>query len=159
MNPTTVALVGKVITEPHHRQIADGTEVASFRMVSTDRRFDPEQGRWTDRGRFYVTVTCWRRLAAGVAASLTKGDPVVVTGRLYTREYELDGVRRSTAELEAYAVGPDLARCTVEVRRPTVSVGAEREGPSDRGDRELARAPAVTARAGDTAELVTTPSG
>lgn len=41
----------------------------------------------------------------------------MVTGRLHTRSYAVDGQRRSATELEAYALGPDLARCTADVSR------------------------------------------
>jgi len=67
--------------------------------------------------RLFVTVTCWRKLANGVAASLSKGDPVVVTGRLFTRGYEVEGQKRSVTEVDAIAVGPDLSRCSAELLR------------------------------------------
>jgi single-stranded DNA-binding protein len=50
-------------------------------------------------------------------ASLVKGDPVVVTGRLYTREYEHEGQRRSSVTLDAQTVAADLAHCTATVTR------------------------------------------
>jgi len=52
-----------------------------------------------------------------VLASLGVGDPVMVRGRLYTDEYEVDGKRRSETKLEAHAVGPDLNRCKATVTR------------------------------------------
>jgi hypothetical protein len=43
----------------------------------------------------------------------------VAIGRLTYRTYDdRQGVRRSVHELDAIAVGPDLARCPVDVRRP-----------------------------------------
>jgi single-strand DNA-binding protein len=64
----------------------------------------------------YVTVNCWGNLARGVSASLGKGDAVVVVGHLYTNEYEdKEGVRRSSVEVRATAVGPDLSRCSAKV--------------------------------------------
>ena len=53
----------------------------------------------------------------GVGASLGKGDPVIVVGYVYTSEYEdRDGVRRSSVEVRATAVGPDLARSIASSR-------------------------------------------
>ncbi|SCE84337.1 single-strand DNA-binding protein [Micromonospora viridifaciens] len=58
-----------------------------------------------------VRVNCWRKLAEGVAASVMVGDPVVVAGRLYTRDWTDEaGNHRTLYELEAVAVGHDLAR-------------------------------------------------
>jgi single-strand DNA-binding protein len=54
-----------------------------------------------------------------VAASLRKGDSIVAQGRLTFRSYDdRQGVRRSVHEIDAISVGPDLARCPVDVRRP-----------------------------------------
>ena len=63
------------------------------------------------------TCACWRRLAENAFASLVKGDAVVVTGRLYTREFEHEGRRRSTMTLEAQSVAADLSWCTAVLTR------------------------------------------
>ena len=53
-----------------------------------------------------------------------KGSPVIVSGYVYTSEYEdRDGIRRSTLEMRATAVGPDLSRCIARVEK-TVSSGS-----------------------------------
>jgi single-strand DNA-binding protein len=117
MNETTVTITGNVITDVKSRRTGEGVRVSSFRMASNERRFDKMTGEWVDGDRLYVTVTCWRRLATGVSTSLLKGDPVVVTGRLFTRGYEVEGQKRSVTELEATAVGPDLSRCSAELTR------------------------------------------
>jgi len=111
MFETTVTVVGNVITEPQVRETSGG-RVANFRVVGTSRRFDRTSERWVDGDRFFATVNCWKRLADGVASAVRKRDPVVVTGRLRTREYEAGGQWRSNTEIEANAVGLDLARTT-----------------------------------------------
>lgn len=117
LNETVTTVVGNVITDVKQRRITDGTRVASFRVASNERRFDKETQSWVNGESLYVSVTCWRKLALGVTASLMKGDPVMVTGRLFTRGYEVEGQKRSVTELEAFAVGPDLARCVADVTR------------------------------------------
>ena len=79
-------------------------------MASTPRRFDREQNAWVDGDTLFVTVTAWRALGENVAQSLTKGMPVVVHGRYFQREYEVNETLRTAYELEAQAVGPDLSR-------------------------------------------------
>ena len=45
--------------------------------------------------------------------------PVIVVGNVYTSEYEdRDGNRRSSLEMRATSVGPDLARCIVRIEKP-----------------------------------------
>lgn len=79
-------------------------------MASTARRFDRSSDQWVDGDRVIVTVNCWKRLADGTHATVHKGDPVVVSGRLRTREYECEGRWRSSTGVDANAVGIDLAR-------------------------------------------------
>ncbi|MDR7301046.1 single-stranded DNA-binding protein [Haloactinomyces albus] len=110
MFETTVTLVGTVISHPAVQETANGSQVTSFRMVSTARRFDKETEQWVNGDRVFATVNCRRKLAGGVSEAVYKNDPVVVTGRLRTREYEVDGRRRSSTEVEATALGLDLAR-------------------------------------------------
>jgi single-strand DNA-binding protein len=62
-----------------------------------------------------VRVNCWRRLGENVRACVAKGDPVVVRGKLSVREYEAEGVRRTSTEIEARSVGLDLARVRAKV--------------------------------------------
>jgi single-strand DNA-binding protein len=117
MNETTVTIVGNLVDDPRMRTTESGIEVTSFRIGSTSRRFDREAARWVDAGSVFLGVTCWRSLGVNVVASLRKGDPVVVHGRLFTRQYERDGQVRSAYELDAATVGPDLARGTATFQR------------------------------------------
>lgn len=113
-----VTVTGNVAGEVISRRV--GVEehlLVTFRVASSERRWDKASESWVDGDRFTASVNCWRRLAQGAQSSLVKGDPVVVTGRLSVREYETEGVRRYMTEIAATAVGPDLSRCTADVRR------------------------------------------
>ena len=126
MNETTVTVVGNVATDPKARRVGDDARVVGFRVASSERRWDRAQEAWVDGDRFTAWVTCWRRLGDGVSVALVKGDPVIVHGRLSVREYEAGGERRSSTEIVASAVGPDLARSTATVSRrrpPEVATG------------------------------------
>jgi single-strand DNA-binding protein len=83
----------------------------------------------------FVTVNCWGRVVAGASAALVKGDPVIVVGHVYTSEYDdRDGNRRSSVEVRATSVGPDLARCGARLDR-TKQRATESTGESgDAGD-------------------------
>jgi single-strand DNA-binding protein len=109
---TNIVVVGNVLTAPEWRKTAStGALVATFRIASTARRMDRESGRWIDGDSLRLRVSCWRRLAEGVSASIAVGDPVVVMGRLFTRDWtDNDGNPRLSYEMEASAIGHDLAR-------------------------------------------------
>lgn len=124
MNETMVTVTGNVAGDVISRRVGANEEhlLVTFRVASSERRWDKASESWIDGDRFTASVHCWRRLAEGAQASLVKGDPVVVTGRLSVREYETEAGRRYMTEIAATAVGPDLSRCTAQVRRRRLSV-------------------------------------
>jgi single-strand DNA-binding protein len=161
MFDTYVTLVGNVLTAPEWRRTTNtSTLVASFRVASTARRFDRDNNRWVDGNSLRVRVTCWRRLAEGVASSVMTGDPVVVVGRLYTRDWaDGEGNNRTSYEVEAVAVGHDLSRGKARFLR-TRAAGATSELDDDEGAMRARGEPTeevadgdVPARYGDSDDL------
>jgi single-strand DNA-binding protein len=132
---TNIVVVGNVLTAPEWRRTSSQALVANFRVASTARRFDRDSGRWVDGSHLRVRVNCWRRLAEGVGASITVGDPVVVVGRLYTRDWtDGEGNLRTSYEMEAHAVGHDLARGKGKFFRSRPTLGTtETDGPDASG--------------------------
>ncbi len=118
MRETPVTVVGTLVSDMRPRRVGpDQTLVLNFRIACNERRFDKASESWVDGESLYLSVSCWRRLAEN-AASLVKGDPLIVRGKLRTREWATEqGERRSVVELEATAIGPDLARCAATVRK------------------------------------------
>ena len=85
------------------------TPVVNLRIGSTYRRIDTNTGEWHDVSSSFFTVNCWNRLAYNVAASLRKGDPIIVRGRLKSRAWNDNGATRTVHEIEAEAIGHDIA--------------------------------------------------
>jgi single-strand DNA-binding protein len=114
MFETPLTVVGRIITDPRRRRVAD-QEVISFRMASNSRRRDAD-GNWEPGNTLYITVNCWGKLVTGVGAALGKGTAVIAVGHVYTSEYEdREGVRRSSLEMRATSVGPDLSKAIVQI--------------------------------------------
>jgi len=135
MSDSTITLQGWVGNEPALRQ-AGPAMVASFRLGSTPRRFSRSAGEWVDDGATqWFTVNAWRQLGENVATSLRKGDPVVVHGRLVSRPWLNQGVETSSFEIEAVAVGHDLARGCSQLQRNPRPQAAE---PGDPWEAEAA---------------------
>lgn len=131
MFETPFHMVGTIVTDPVHRRVGD-QQVIKFRVASNSRRRTSE-GEWEQGNSLFVNVNCWGRLVHGVAA-LIKGDPVVVVGHVYTSEYDdREGNRRSSVEVRATAIGPDLARSTVRVDQPKRSEVAADPAPAPSG--------------------------
>ena len=133
MFETPLTVVGNIVNDPIRRTVGD-QEVMKFRLASNSRRRGAD-GKWEAGNSLFVTVNCWGRLVSGVGASLGKGSPVIVVGHIHTSEYEdRDGIRRSTLEMRATSVGPDLSRCIARVEK-TVSSGTDATaGPAPESD-------------------------
>ena len=137
MNETMISISGNVATDIRYLRSDRGTPLASFRLASTPRRYDRNQGGWVDGRTSYLTVVCWRSLADNVAGSLHKGEPVVVVGKLRVEPWERNGKSGTAAEVEAQVVGHDLSRGTSAFRRTRRETN---EVPSDsQAADELAR--------------------
>jgi single-strand DNA-binding protein len=124
MFETPITVVGNIVTSPDRKRVGD-QELIKFRVASNSRRRTPD-GQWEPGNSFFVTVNCWGKLVTGVGAALGKGDAVIVVGYVHTSEYEdKEGNRRSSVEVRATSVGPDLARCIarIEARRRAEPVG------------------------------------
>ncbi|MER5523093.1 MULTISPECIES: single-stranded DNA-binding protein [unclassified Streptomyces] len=116
MNETLVCAVGNVATQPVYRELAAGPS-ARFRLAVTSRYWDREKSTWTDGHTNFFTVWANRQLATNAAASLSVGDPVVVQGRLKVRTETREGQQWTSADIDAVAIGHDLARGTAAFRR------------------------------------------
>lgn len=119
MNEPRLTLVGVVTTGPtlNRTRTAD-RPVANFKVTCTSRTYNRERNRWLEASSLTIRVVCWGQLAENVAASVHRGDPVVVSATLRARTYQAsDGTRRWVYEATATAVGPDLTRGTAQFRR------------------------------------------
>ena len=112
-----VTIVGNLVDRPRLRAVGEQQNaVANFRIAHTRSIPGPNPGEWIDKGTVFVDVVCWRALAENVDASLGKGISVVVTGRLRGRHWtDKEGRRHEVLEIEATAVGVNMARHAVSI--------------------------------------------
>ena len=113
----TIVLTGLVATTPRHLTTSEGLAITSFRMASSQRRFDRAANRWVDGDTNWYTVSSFRGLAENTAQSVQKGDRVIVQGRLRIRDWENTDRSGTTVEIEADVIGHDLGWNTVVATR------------------------------------------
>jgi len=130
----SITITGLVVTEPRHIVTSESLAISSFRLASTQRRFDRSTQKWIDGDTNWYTITAFRNLAAHVSASVHKGERVLVTGRLRIREWQTDERAGTTVDVEADAIGHDLAWGTSSYSRAVsalaTSTAAEVEASS-----------------------------
>lgn len=131
-NETTLTVVGNLTADPELRYTNSGTPVANFTVASTPRTFDKASGQWRDADALFMRCNIWREPAEHVAESLTRGDRVVVTGRLRQRSFETQqGDKRTVIELEVDEVGPSLRYATAKAVKANRGAGNGEGAPSD----------------------------
>lgn len=107
----TLTISGNVVADPKVTGVSDSPDRVSFRVISNHRRRDKDTGEWAQAGQYAMNVVCWRKLARGVANSIHKGDPVLVTGRMTERKFTgSDGEEHWHTEVVADFVGTDLGQ-------------------------------------------------
>ncbi|MGI5502184.1 single-stranded DNA-binding protein [Lentzea sp. CA-135723] len=105
-----ITCVGTVVSDITYKHGEDGKSNAYFRISSVERRYNTAIGDWEDGEVLWLGVSCWRKLADSVKTTLSKGDPVIVQGKLRIRVYEKDDAKRQALNLDAMHIGLDLSR-------------------------------------------------
>ena len=104
-----ITVTGLIATIPRHLITQDGLPITSFRLASSQRRFDRDKNRWVDGETNWFTVTGFRQLAINMAGSFNKGDRIIITGKLRVRDWD-NGERAGTSvEIEASSAGHDVS--------------------------------------------------
>lgn len=111
-----VTISGLVGSTVEFRPNQFNTTQATFRLGCTPRVNRP--GGWADGKTIWITVSCKWSLAENVAASVRKGDAVLVQGKLRTWSWpDKNGVIQERLVIEATSVGHDLSRGTTTFQR------------------------------------------
>lgn len=141
MSSNSITIIGNLAADPELRFIASGDAVVNFTVVDQPRSFNRETNQWQDSGLpLYQRCTAWRGLAENIAASLHKGDNVIVTGRIVARPpHEKDGVKYENKELEVAEIGASLRYATAVMTRKSGNVN---NAPAQQG--ATAQRPAQT---------------
>jgi len=109
MYESYVTVVGNLTADPVLRTTKAGKPFATFRMASTPRRWDGRERAYVDGGTNFMSVVTFNSLAANVVASMAKGQPVIVYGRLRLNTWSsAEGHSSTSVEIDAYHVGHDL---------------------------------------------------
>lgn len=93
-----VILIGNVGGDPVSRFLPNGNAVTSITLATGDSWRDKQSGQMQERTEWH-RVTFFGKIAEIATQYLRKGSKVYVEGKLQTREWEKDGVKRYTTEI------------------------------------------------------------
>jgi single-strand DNA-binding protein len=130
MPDNTTTIVGNLTRDPELRFTKAGTAVAHLSVAVNRRR--QVDGNWKTETS-YFEVRAWQELGSNVCSSLSKGNRVVVTGRLEQRSWDgEDGTKHSVVEITADEVAPSLRWALADITK-VESRDAPRQPPQQQG--------------------------
>ncbi|TVR34241.1 MAG: single-stranded DNA-binding protein [Nitriliruptor sp.] len=124
-----ITFVGNLTDDPELRFTGGGTPVATLRVAS-NRRWTGRDGQQQEETTF-MNVNAWRDLAENASESLSKGDRVVVIGRVKVRSYEnKENQTVWVTEIEADEIAPSLRWAKASAQRTNRSDSSSNDGGS-----------------------------
>ena len=94
-----VILIGHLGQDPEARTLDNGNTVVNF-SLATSEKWKDKQGEQQQHTEWHK-ITLWGKLAEICASYLKKGHPVYLEGKLKTRSYEQDGIKKYSTEILA----------------------------------------------------------
>lgn len=95
-----VILVGNVGQDPETRYMPNGNAVTNISLATSETWKDKNTGEQQERTEWH-RITFYQRLAEIVAEYVRKGSKLYVEGRLQTRSWEQDGVKKYATDIIA----------------------------------------------------------
>ena len=89
-----VTLIGRLGNDPEIRTTQNGKNVASFSLATGEKVNGETKIEWHK-------INAWERLADLAKNYLAKGKLVYVEGKIQSREFNVDGVKRKVTEIVA----------------------------------------------------------
>jgi len=127
MADSSVTIVGNITRDPELRFTKSGTAVVGFGVAVNRRWYNNSTNEYDEETSFF-DVEAWKDLAENVGDSLSKGDRVIVSGRLDQQSWEdKEGNKRSKVVVVADEVGASLRWATATLAK------ADRRGGGNAG--------------------------
>ena len=93
-----VILIGNVGGDPIVKYMPNGNAVTNLTLATSDSWKDKQSGQMQERTEWH-RISLFGKIAEIAGQYLVKGSKVYIEGRLQTREWEKDGVKRYTTEV------------------------------------------------------------
>lgn len=93
-----VILVGTCGQDPETRYLPNGNAVTNLSLATSEQWTDRQTGQKVERTEWH-RVSMFGKVAEIAGEYLRKGSQVYIEGKLQTREWEKDGIKRYTTEI------------------------------------------------------------
>lgn len=93
-----VILVGTCGQDPETRYLPNGNAVTNLSLATSEKWTDKQTGQPVEKTEWH-RVSLFGKVAEIAGEYLRKGSQVYIEGKLQTREWEKDGIKRYTTEI------------------------------------------------------------
>lgn len=101
MSVNKVILVGHVGKDPEVRYLDKDVAVANFTLATTEKGYTAQNGTQVPDRTEWHNIVAWRGLAKLAENYIRKGSLIYIEGKIQTRSWEKEGVKRYTTEIYA----------------------------------------------------------
>ena len=132
-----VILVGTCGQDPETRYLPSGNAVTNLSLATSEQWTDKQTGQKVEKTEWH-RVSLFGKVAEIAGEYLRKGSQVYIEGKLQTREWEKDGIKRATTEIVVDMQG------TMQLlggRPDNAGGGQQRQAPQREPQREQQQAP------------------
>ena len=99
MSVNKVILVGNVGKDPEVRYLDKNVAVANFTLATTERGYTMQNGTQVPVRTEWHNIVAWRASAEYAEKYIRKGAQLYIEGKIQTRSWEKDGIKRYTTEI------------------------------------------------------------
>jgi len=99
MSVNKVILVGNVGKDPEVRYLDKNVAVANLTLATTERSFTTQNGTQVPERTEWHNIVAWRGSAEYAEKYIRKGSQLYVEGKIQTRTWEKDGIKRYITEI------------------------------------------------------------
>lgn len=98
-----VQLIGHLGADPEMKTLESGAKVAQIR-IATNESYKTQSGEWKEETMWH-NISAWNQLAERMQLQLSKGNFVMIEGKLVNRSYtDAAGVKKFYTEVRAVSM-------------------------------------------------------
>lgn len=127
-----ITLIGNITKDPELRYTQSGKANCIFSIAVAQYKKDDE---WISD---FFNCVAWGKLAENAAGSLSKGDKVILSGKIYVEEWndKETGKKRQITKVRVDGLGPELSFATCKVSRNEKGTSKRSEPDADEFDND-----------------------
>jgi single-strand DNA-binding protein len=99
-----VILIGRLVREPENIMLPSGSQISNL-VIAYNRNYKDQSGQWKEESHFFE-IKVFGRLAERIIPQLSKGDLVLIEGRLHQDKWldKESGEPRSKIRIVAFDI-------------------------------------------------------